>query len=108
MGDLWELTHEEKAGLLRACMSEAESWIAQAERHLSRMYPRGSHVEVLLSSKQRNWTPAFVVSSGVNAYGASAYPSVRVEIPYRMPGGKKQRFRTVNLDCIRPLNTGKS
>jgi len=89
-------------------MAEIESWVAQAERHLARMYPNASHVEVQLRSGQHNWTPAFVVSRSVNAYGASAYASVRVQIPGRGPRlTNKPRYCTVNLDCIRPLNTGK-
>jgi hypothetical protein len=103
MDGLRDLTRDEIKGLLRSCMIEAEIWIAQAERRLSQLYPHGAKVEVQLRNGQHNWTPAVVVSSGINAYGASTYASVRVEIPYRTPGGKRQRFRTVNLDCIRPL-----
>ncbi len=97
------LSRYEIRGLFQSCLNEVETWVAQAERRLSQLYPHGAQVEVRLRRGQHRWTPAKVFSSGVNAYGANTFASVTVELPTHR-GARKYRFRTVDLDSIRLIN----
>ena len=75
----------------------ANDCIELAAARLKYLYPSGMRVEVRFDRRQHNWTPASVISSGIQTHGAAIRPYVMVGI------GRKKHSRLVWFENIRPL-----